>query len=86
MTVIVCIAVQSGLVREVECLKDQVDSVREQLHNLSLSSSGGGGGRWEGEPAPPGPLGHSLDLLDHSYTVSQPNLAAASLVSTAVQQ
>ena len=39
--------IQTSLVREIECLKDQVDSVREQLHNLSLSSSGGGG-RWEG--------------------------------------
>ena len=32
------VSVQTSLVREVECLKDQVDLLREQWHNHSDSS------------------------------------------------
>ena len=74
------VSLQTSLVREMDCLKDQVDLLREQWHNHSGSS----GFRFEEEEGgerigqiaslaslvqqPPG-------LLEHSYTVSQPSLA-----------
>ena len=75
------VSLQTSLVREIDCLKDQVDLLREQWHNHSDSS----GCRFEEEeggerignfaslaslvqPQPP-------SLLEHSYTVSQPSLA-----------
>ena len=74
------VSLQTSLVREMDCLKDQVDLLREQWHNHSDSS----GFRFEEEEGgerigqiaslaslvqqPPG-------LLEHSYTVSQPSLA-----------
>jgi len=91
------VSIQTSLVREIECLKDQLDLMREQWHNLSDTS-----GRYEddglGVLAPfSGKLtslhseakltslrseaclvstSHSQsNLLEHSYTVSQNNLA-----------
>ena len=72
--------IQTSLVREIECLKDQVDLLREQWHNHSDSS----GCRFEEEDSGEriGNLASLASLvqqppslLEHSYTVSQPSLA-----------
>jgi len=97
-------SLQAGLLREIECLKDQVDVLREQVHNhskyeqeivdirmrlqecmqqkeslteiiqiqqiqtlTSLQSETCIGSRGES-------MGDPLDLLDHSYSISQTNL------------
>ena len=77
------VSVQTSLVREVECLKDQVDLLREQWHNHSDSSGcryeDEGGGEMIGALASMASLTSMVhqpgSLLEHSYTVSQPSLA-----------
>ena len=74
--------IQTSLVREIECLKDQVDLLREQWHNHSDSSGcrfeDEDGGERIGNLASLASLSSLVQqppsLLEHSYTVSQPSL------------
>ena len=83
------VSIQTSLAREMDCLKDQVDLMREQWHNMSDTSvSEGGGGlpslRSEAclVSATATVSSHSQsNLLEHSYTVSHNNLTTASKVT-----
>ena len=78
------VSLQTSLVREIDCLKDQVDLLREQWHNHSDSSGcrfeEEEGGERIGNLASLASLSSLVQpqpasLLEHSYTVSQPSLA-----------
>ena len=79
------VSIQTSLVREMDCLKDQLDLLREQWHNMSDTSLGEGAGlpslRSEACLVTATVSSHSQsNLLEHSYTVSHNNLATASKV------
>ena len=83
------VSIQTSLAREMDCLKDQVDLMREQWHNMSDTSvsEGGGGGlpslRSEAclvSATAPVSSHSQSNLLEHSYTVSHNNLTTASKV------
>ena len=85
------VSIQTSLVREMDCLKDQLDLLREQWHNMSDTSLGEGAGLGAGQLLPSlrseaclvtaTVSSHSQsNLLEHSYTVSHNNLATASKV------
>ena len=74
------VSLQTSLVREIDCLKDQVDLLREQWHNHSDSSGcrfeeEEGGERIGNLASLASLVQQPVSLLEHSYTVSQPSLA-----------
>ena len=87
------VSVQTSLVREVECLKDQVDLLREQWHNHSDASGcryeDEGGGEMIGQLASLASITSMVQqpgsLLEHSYTVSQPSLTSLPALKVMVE-
>ena len=74
------VSIQTSLVREMDCLKDQLDLLREQWHNHSDSSGcrfeeEEGGERIGNLASLASLVQQPPSLLEHSYTVSQPSLA-----------